>query len=142
MNARECLEQIRKSDTMINNKYDAIQKLHDEAIRITPEPIDGMKVKTTLNPDRKESIICTYLRMEQELRDEIQDLYKMRKEIIKMIEQLPTQQYNVLFQIYILGRKLQEIAINEDRSYSWVVITQRNGINTLQKIIDQHDQNQ
>lgn len=140
MEVKTYLAQIRKYEAMIQNRRDTIQQLHDEALRITPAPIDGMKVNTTSSPDRRESLICDYLRMEQELEDEVRHYHAIRRDAIQLFEQLPLAQYDILYQVNILGRTLQDVAINADRSYSWATTTQNRAFKALQKLLDERDQ--
>ncbi len=140
MEVKTYLAQIRKCEAMIQNRRDTIQQLHDEALRITPTPIDGMKVNTTSSPDRRESLICDYLRMEQELEDEVRHYHAIRRDAIQLFEQLPLAQYDILYQVNILGRTLQDVATNADRSYSWATTTQNRAFKALQKLLDERDQ--
>lgn len=140
MEVRTYLAQIRKCGAMIQNRRDTIQQLHDEALRITPAPIDGMKVNKTSSPDRQESLICDYLRMEQELEDEVRHYHALRRDAIQLFEQLPLAQYDILYQVNILGRTLQDVAINAERSYSWATTTQNRAFKALQKLLDEREQ--
>ena len=136
MDVKAYLGQIRKCEALIQNRRDTIQQLRDEALRITPVPIDGVKAKATPNPDHRESLICDYLRMERELEDEIRHYHAMRRDAIQMFEKLPFAQYDILYQVYILGRTLQDAANKADRSYSWATTTQNRAFKTLQKMLD------
>ena len=136
MEVKAYLERLRKCEAMIQNKYESIQQLRDEALRITTIPLDGMRVKSTSVVDRRESLICDYLRMEKQLEQEVKNCYAIRREAIMLFEQLPTAQYNILYQVNILGRSLQEVANDADRSYSWVTTVQNRALKTLQKLLD------
>ena len=139
MEVKTYLAQLRKCEAMIQNRRDTIQQLRDEALRITPTPIDGMKVNTTSSVERRESLICDYLRMEQELEDEVRYYHAIRRDAIQLFEQLPLAQYDVLYQVNILGRSLKEIAIKADRSYSWVTTNNNLAHKALQKLLDEKE---
>lgn len=139
MEAKIYLAQIRKYEVMIRNKCERIQQLQDEAMKISPFPTDGTKVKTSFNVDRHEDIICSYLQMEQEIKQEIEKYYLLKQKAIRLFEQLPATQYDILYQVHILGRSLKEAAIYADRSYSWATMTQNQAIKGLQKLLDDMD---
>lgn len=134
--AKEYLQQIRKCDLIIQNKRETIQALKDAASRITPAPSDGIMVKKSKRIDGMESRICEYLTMEQELEDEIIACTRTRLEVIATLEQLPPTYNSVLYQVYVLGKTTQEVAIDSYRSYSWAKQTHRRAIQALQDILD------
>ncbi len=139
MDVKSFLTEIRKCEAMIQNRCDTIKQLHDEAQRITPKPIDGMKVMSSPAPDNRETLICTYIQMECELEAEVRYYHKLRRDAIKLMEQLPLSQYKVIYQVYILGRSLKEVAAHEDMSYTWATTTQNHAFRSLQKLLDARD---
>ena len=135
--AKEYLLQIRRCDLAIQNKIDMIQVLRDEANRITSAPADGIAVKTSKRVDRREAIICEYLTLEQELENEIMAFTKLRLEVIAMLENLTPVYNRVLYQVYVLGKTLQEVADDAGMSYSWATTTQGRALKALQVLLDE-----
>ena len=136
MEAQENLQQIGKYDRLIENKKFEIMDMRNSASLQAGFSCDT-RVQTTKRPDRAENIIVGYIEREAELQETIVELYKMRQEIIKTIELLNTNEYGVLYCVFVEGKGLQEAADQVDRSYSWAAYTKKKGLDSLQKILDE-----
>lgn len=136
MDAQEYLQQIGKYDSLIENKKFEIMDMRNSASLQTGFSCDT-RVQTARRPDRAENIIVGYIEREAELQADIMGFYKLRQEIITTIELLNTNEYGVLYCVFVEGKGLQEAADQFDRSYSWAAYTKKKGLDSLQKILDE-----
>lgn len=112
------LNQVRKIDILIKHKQDEIQQLRSLAESTSINL--GERVQSTGSHQRMADGVDKIVDMERELNADIYRLMMAKKELLEVIEQLPTDQYNLLYQVYVKGRTLQDYAIQYDRSYNWV----------------------
>ncbi len=97
--------------------------------------IDG--VRTSDYSDK----ISDYIGKEKALQNEIVAAIDYRREAEKAIEQLPTAQYDLLYNIYFKGMDFQTAASRMDRSYSWVTMTHSKALKSLKKVLDERSMN-
>ena len=62
---------------------------------------------------------------------------KRELEVIAVLEQLPMNEYVVLYNKYIQGKRYREICDEIDRSYSCVTTLHGRALNHLQEIINE-----
>ena len=136
MEALEYLEKIRKYDRLIENRRLEIEDLRSCASLPAGFSSDT-KVQTSRRPDRAENLIVSYLDREAELQEDVIAFWKKRQEIIRTIEQLKTAEYAVLYSTFVEGLGLQEVADQNDRSYTWAAQIKKKGLDSLQKILDE-----
>lgn len=139
MNARELLERIEKIDTMIENKN--IEKiLFKDSISCTASSFGGEKVQSSRNIHKMEDSIVKYLDFELDIDSSIAQLREERKEIISLIEQLPTAYYDVLHKLYVQRLSFKEIAFKCKKSESWATTVHGRALKALQKILDEREE--
>jgi DNA-directed RNA polymerase specialized sigma24 family protein len=130
MDAEKFLERIKKIDLVLRNK----RREYNRWV----EAVDGgggssgERVQSSRNLHRGSEAIGNYVDIEKE----IQRLERERYGIIKTIEELPSDEYTVIYGIYVDGLSLKEIAYNERKSYEWVKSHRRKGINIIDKLIN------
>lgn len=113
MDTKQYLSQIMKYDRMIKNKLEEIYQLRTMACNITVSN-SGDRVQTSSDKDKIGCFVAKIADMEREV-DEIID---KRYLIVKQIEDLEdVNSYDVLAQIYILGKNLKAIAIDMKIEY-------------------------
>jgi hypothetical protein len=125
------LNKVRKIDMLINNKLDEIQQLRSlaESTSISlGERVQSSGSKHSM-ADRIERIVD----MEREVDAEIDRLMLAKKEVIEVIEQLPLEQYDLLYQVYIKGVELK--CYNTDKSYTWVKSTHGRALVNVRDIL-------
>lgn len=125
------LNKVRKIDMLINNKLDEIQQLRSlaESTSISlGERVQSSGSKHSM-ADRIERIVD----MEREVDAEIDRLLLAKKEVIEVIEQLPLEQYDLLYQVYIKGVELK--CYNTDKSYTWVKSTHGRALVNVRDIL-------
>jgi hypothetical protein len=132
--AQEVLKKIAKIDLLIANKY--IER--DKALAMatsTTAPINEDKVKSTPNPHRMSDKIDEYSDYDRE----IEALKEKKRSIIALIERLPIFEYDLLHKVYIQGIELMDIAITENKSYSWALWLHKKALQSFQKELDASD---
>lgn len=134
MTAEQYLRQIRKIDAVIINKL----KDHKRWVEIA-EGIGGFstgeRVQSTRNLHRGADAIGRYIDIE----GEINALKTKRNGIIAVIEELPPDEYQVIYKEYVEGYMLKELPSKFKRSYDWCKRKKRDGIAMIQEIIDRKE---
>lgn len=115
MKVYEYMEQLKKSDSIIRNKQVELDMLYKTFIASKPLRI----------------------RLESELKSEIEALIRSKQEMIAIIEKLPEAEYEVLYGVYVQRLTLQEVADNADKSYSWAAQRKAKALKMMQKMIDE-----
>lgn len=145
MDAIEYLKQIERIDRLTQNKLDEIEHWKTVAssvtVAVTTVNIGGEKhglekVQSTTRPDKMATAVCNYVDIEAAYRQDLADLAEARRQIIKTIEQLPLDEYDVLYKRYIENKQVKEIAIEMKKSRSWITTTHRSALKSLQTILD------
>lgn len=135
MNAKAFLQQIKKLDTLIENKL--IEKSQWWAMATsTTGKTDGERVSGSGNPDKMADAIMRYVGIEKEIDEYIDRLVDTKKEVIHVIEQLNTTEYDLLHKVYVQGIPLYDVAIQYDRTYSWCTTVHGRALKNVQKILD------
>ena len=67
---------------------------------------------------------------------EIKALEGQKNAIIDDLQKLPLHEYKVLYKIYVEGYMLKELPSELNKSYAWVKMKKRRGLDMLQEIID------
>lgn len=151
MRAKEFLTQIRKIDSMIENK----QKEKERWLMLAMDtsagaaPDTGVRVQSSGSQSRMADAVDRSIDIGLEIGATIRKLYDARQQIISVIEQLPVEEYDLLHKLYVgevvtdkHGRKrvvystLQEAADSFGKSYSWARTLKGISLQKVQKIID------
>lgn len=135
MNAKEFVLQIRKLDKLIENKLAEVQRWKDIANNTTVN-MSGEKVQSSGNHDTIANAICTYIDLEREIRQCVDELIAKRKDILEVIEQLNATEYDILHKIYVQGFTLQEVASLYERRYEWATTIQGRALKNVQTILN------
>lgn len=120
MTEKEFLRQYLDADREIQAKVDQIARLRDLATHTTSAP-DGDRVQSS--PENKlERLVAKIADMEAEVDEEIDRLAEKRREVQGVIDQVPSPaQRRVLIRRYMVGQKWEEIAVELDLDYRWVL---------------------
>lgn len=114
MNAKGYLIQVKKLDRMIQNKKAELEMWHSIAAG-TGSKADGERVQSSGSQQKMEDAVVKSVQVEWE----ISDLIDRKSQIINTIEQLPTEEYDLLHRKYIQYVDLVDIAKMRGKSYSW-----------------------
>lgn len=135
MKAKEYLSQLEKINMMIKNKDAEIVKWKELADNISA-PALGDKVKSSGIKDTMANAVVNYVDIEKELIQQKQDLINKHNEIVRTIEQLPAQEYDVLHMIYIQFMSLEDVAEYKHKSYRWVTTVHGRALANVQRILN------
>ena len=131
MTAEEYLEQIKMLDAIISNKMKDYEDKVGVAIGLGDFSVSE-RVKSSPNLHRNADNIIEYISIEEE----IKKLQIKRKGIIETLQQLPCDEYKILYAIYVDGNMLKELPSLFHKSYAWVKWKKRNALDHVQQIID------
>jgi len=73
--------------------------------------------------------------IEAEIDNSIDKLIALKQEIISVIEQLPTTEYDVLHKMYVQGMTFYEVAEAKNRTYSWCTSVHGRALKSVQEIL-------
>lgn len=136
MEAKKYLSQIQKLDKLIENKLHEAERWRQIATGTTTVT-EKEKVQSSGSKQRMEDAICRCINAEAEVNDAIDKLVDLKQEIIHDIEKLSLNEYDVLHKKYVQFKELYEIAVEIDKSYSWVKSVHGSGLANLQKILNE-----
>lgn len=142
MNAEMYLTQVRKLDQLIDAKIAEREQLYVLATSASAKPLDGMPFSNTGVVSRTvENVVVDLIALAEEINALIDRYVDIKDEIAKLLEKLPEKEYGVLHRYYIRYMTLEQIA--EDMGYSVRQINRikRNGLKTLQDVIECHHTN-
>lgn len=131
MTAEEYLEQIKKIDAMISNKKQDYERWANVADGLGDFSVSE-RVKTSRNLHRGSDAIIEYISIEEE----IKALEKKRKGIIETLQQLPCDEYKILYAIYVDGCRVKELPSRFKMSNAWVKWKKRQALDHVQILID------
>mgnify|MGYP004610815567 FL=1 len=131
MNAKEYLMQVKKLDRMIQNKSAELEMWHSIATG-TGSKSDGERVQSSSSQQKMEDAVVESVQVEWE----ISNLIERKSQIINTIEQLPTEEYDLLHRKYIQHFDLVAIAKTRGKSYSWATTVHGQALKHLQAILD------
>ena len=141
MNSKSYLLQIRKLDTLINNKLAEVDHWKSVACS-TSTYSEGERVQSSGNKQKMASAVERYIDIQKEINADIDRLIDLKQEVIKTIEALPEKEYDVLHKVYVQGMTFDEIADSADRSYSWATTVHGRALSSLQRVLDEREKNE
>lgn len=134
MTAEKYLEQILKIDAIILNKLKEYKRWVDVAEGMGGFSVSD-RVQSTRNLHRGADAIGEYIDLERE----INELKRRKTEVLDTLQQLPLDEYKVLYKIYVEGCMVKELPSQFDKSYDWVKKKKSNGLRLLQDILDKRE---
>jgi DNA-directed RNA polymerase specialized sigma24 family protein len=135
MRAETYLRQIEESECRIENKIAEIQRLEALADDISPH-LSEVKVSSTPDPHRAQEVWIRLIDARDELMDEVNELLDLKREITQTLEKLPAENYDVLFNIYVLKKPVQRVADEMRYTRQAIYYIRDRGLEELQKILD------
>lgn len=136
--AKKFLEQIEKLDTMIENKLEEQHKWWAIATGTTAQ-MDGERVQASGNQQKMAEASMKHLSISKEIDECIDRLVDTKRDVISVIEQLPTQEYDVLHKRYVQGMELDEVARKKGKSYSWVTTVHGQALKKVNAILKERE---
>ncbi len=138
MRAKDFLQSALKIDKMIENKM--YEKSQWVAIATsTTANCNGERVQSSGSKHKMADAVEKYMELEKEIDRYIDELVKKKNEIIKIIEQLPAVEYDLLHKIYIQGKTLYGFADENNKTYSSVTTLHGSALKKVQDILDREN---
>ena len=135
VDAKKYLQQVSKLNKLIENKM--IEKAQWQAMATSTGTFsEGERVQSSGNQQKMETAVCRCVDIERELDECIDRYIDTKNEVIRMIEQLPAIDYDVLHKIYIQGKQLADVATLYDRAYSWATTVHGRALKAVQDMLD------
>lgn len=135
MKAKEYLQQVKKIDKLIENKLIEKEQWFAIATGTTASSEDGDRVQSSGSQQKMADAVVKIIALQEEINNLIDMYIDTKQGVIKTIEQLPADEYDVLHKRYIQYRTLAEIAETNGKSYKWVKSVHGNGIRDVQDFI-------
>lgn len=149
MKSKEYLLQVQKLDRMIENKLEEVEHWKNIATS-TAISSDSERVQSSGSKEKMADTVCRYLTMENEINAVIDELVDTRQEIIRTIELLNTDEYDLLYKMYVGKRTfkkddsietiymtLDEVADLNKKSRRWAASVHGRALVNLQKVLDE-----
>jgi len=134
MKAKDYLMQVKKIDKLIENKLIEKEQWYSIAIGTTTAS-DGDRVQSSGSQQKMADVVCKIIDLQEEI-NRLVDMYVNTKQgVIKTIEHLPADEYDVLHKRYIQNKTLMEIADIYGKSYKWVKTVHGSGIRNVQEFL-------
>ena len=137
MRADKYLGQLSRLDAQINNKLQEKQWVTELALHITPS-LTGMP-RPSGTSDKVGNAAVRLAMLEREIDRIVDKLIDTRIEIVKLLETLPHDEYNVLHQYYVQGNTMEAIAagwVPKPRSERQIYRIKHRAVRHVQAILD------
>lgn len=135
MRAKDYLLQISKIDKLIENKI--AEREHWKTVaEATGTYSEGERVQSSSSGQKMADAVVRYVTIQEEIDEEVARLIDTRQDVIRTIEQLSVEKYNVLHKVYVQGMDLNVVAIESKKSYSWATTVHGRALQDLQKLLD------
>ena len=135
MTAKEFLMQYRNADDEINSHLDEIHRLRSLAAKTT-HVMSHDRPAQSEGEDRLASIVARIADMEREVDDEIDRLDGIKRTVQRAIASVPDARLRkVLTLRYIGGKRWEQIAVDMDKQYRWILRLHGRALQEIEKII-------
>ena len=139
MTAKEYLSQIKRLDTLIQNKTAEKKKwaaiTMDRATVITSST-EGERVQSSGSKQRMADTVDSGVDRVRRIEKRIRELYAEMDAIIAIIDSLPEDKSDILHKVYVQYMSLKEVAASRDESYSWVATNHGHALSMVSDILD------
>ena len=134
MDARRYMERVGELKEIIDNKIEERTRLYLEAVS-TGTSGNGERVQTSTGAGAMTGTVEKYVDIDRQIAGYTRKI----QEIIRTIEMLDHDEYDVLHKRYIQDMTLREVAYRRKKSYSATAKTHRNALKHLQEILDRRE---
>lgn len=134
MTAEQYLEQIQIINSLIAGELKERRRLENIALSLGGFSVSE-RVQSSRNLHRDADAIGDYCDVDRR----IKALEGERDAIIYDLRKLPLNECKVLYKIYAEGYMLKELPSEFHKSYAWVKMKKRRGLDILQEIIDKKE---
>ena len=136
--AKDFLKQLKKLDRLIENKLAEIMQWKSIAMGTTAQ-MGGERVQFSGSQQKMADSIERYIDIEHEIKECIDELYRTKKDVIGVIEQLKATEYDVLHKIYVQYLTFDEVAALYGKSKSWSTTVHGRALKNVQRILDERE---
>lgn len=135
------LGQIRRLNARIKNKLQEKEQIMELATNVTPTLSDMPRGSGVA--DKVGNAGTKLAKVETEINQIIDQLIDTRAEIIELLETLPSDEYTVLHNFFVLGQTIETIAENmepREKTARQIYRIKSKGLKHVQAILEQRDQ--
>jgi DNA-directed RNA polymerase specialized sigma24 family protein len=133
MTAKEYLRQYRDADDAINAKLDQIHRLRELATKTT-QTLAKDRVRASGEQDKVAKIVTKIVDMEREVDADIDGLREVKRQVEDTIAGVSDpRERKVLTLRYINGLRWEEIAVQLNYHYRWVLELHGRGLRAVEK---------
>lgn len=135
MKAKEYLQQVKKIDTLIENKLIEKDQWFAIATSSTVSSGDGDRVQSSGSQQKMADAVCKMIEIQGQIDRLIDKFIDTKQDVINTIEHLPADEYDVLHKMYIQGMTMNDVSEAKHKSREWVRQTHGRGISKIQKLL-------
>lgn len=118
--AKKYLDGIRRLEYSISQKKQEIERLREDAAGIGGMNYDAVRVQTSSSGDKLVMAVASYVDLEKEIHEEIDELIRLRHQIINEIQGLENPDYvNLLYKRYVEYKRLELISVEMNFTYEY-----------------------
>lgn len=136
MKAKDYLRQLQKLDKLIENKL-AEKEQWKAMATCTTQQLSADRVQTSGNPQKMADAICKMIEIEGEIDAYIDRLINTKREVISTLERLNPTEYDLLHKVYVQYFTFDDVAIKNNKSYSWVTTVHGRALKNVQRMLDE-----
>lgn len=132
--AKKYLLEIQRYDAIIENKKAEKEKWETIATSTTAQLSE--RVQTSSNGQKMTNAVMKIVKIQEELDECIEKAKNKQDEIIGVIEQLDTKEYDLLHKVYVQYYDLKQYQYLKHISYSSVTSIHGRALNNVLKILE------
>lgn len=134
MKAKRYLGQIERYDRIINNKLVELAQWRSLATSISAQN-DSERVQTSPK-DKLSTVVSKIVDLEREIDKSVDEYIEKKQEIISTIERVEkTEEYDLLFKVYVEYKDLYELPSEMNFSYSYIKRLHGEALKTVDRIL-------
>ena len=134
--AKDFLMQLKKIDKIIENKLIEREQWKSIAMGTTSHS-DGERVQSSGSQQKMADAIGRYIDIESEIDRCIDRLVATKQDVISVIEQLNTTEYDLLHVVYVQYLTLEDFAEQYGKSYRWAAGVHGRALVNVLKILEE-----
>lgn len=138
MTAKDYLKQARLIQKRIEQKELLLRELREKAIDGNKTADGGGGSSSTKKGSRIEFLVSKYIDLEEEIKEDVYELYKKRNEIIDTIHRLEDSRYiMILYAHWIDGESFEQIAVSMNYNFYYVRRLYTKAMGQIQQAINE-----
>jgi len=141
LKAKDYLRQLQKLDKLIENKL-AEKEQWKAMATSTTQQMSADRVQTSGNPQKMADAVCKIIEIEAEIDAFVDRLVDTKREVISTLERLNPTEYDLLHKVYVQYFTFDDVAIKNNKSYSWVTTVHGRALKNVQLMLDEREKNE